>query len=94
MISKQRRSSKDKIHQAIGQRLRYGRRNLSHVKNIAEMSDLRSIERLVYKGLLLIHELYRQQSIMYKKYLAFKIELSVFDDPMCIQSFVEKQMHL
>lgn len=66
-ISKQRRPSKGKIRQAISQQLRYVRRNLSHIEKLAKSSDLRSLDRLAYKDLLVIQELYRQQSIMHRE---------------------------
>src|SRR5699024_9120667 len=66
-ISKQRRPNKGRIRRAIREQLGYVRRNLSHIEKLAETSDLRLLDRLAYKDLLVIQELYRQQSIMCKE---------------------------
>src|SRR5690625_676699 len=66
-ISKQRRPNKHTIRRAIRQQLGYVRRNLAHIETLVKQSDLRSLGRLAYKDLLVIQELYRQQSMMYQE---------------------------
>src|SRR5690625_1034471 len=66
-ISKQRLSNKHTIRRAIRQQLGYVRRNLAHIETFVKQSDLRSLGRLAYKDLLVIQELYRQQSMMYQE---------------------------
>jgi IS5 family transposase len=53
------------IRKAIRQQLGYVGRNLRHIGKLAEISDLGLLPRALYKKLLVINELYRQQRYMY-----------------------------
>lgn len=65
-IDKQKRPGIKKIKKAIGQQLRYVKRNLGHIKNLAEKVGLEKLTKQQYKNLLVIFEIYRQQNKMYK----------------------------
>lgn len=59
----EKKPNRKKVRKAIGKQLRYIRRNL---KKIREMSEfLESLSNGLYRDLLVIHELYRQQKEMY-----------------------------
>lgn len=62
---KRKRPRPADVRKAIRQQLGYVGRNLRHIDKLAEMSDLRLLPRALYKKLLVIHELYRQQRYMY-----------------------------
>jgi len=63
-LSKQRKPGKEKIDQAIKRQLGYVHRNLKHVMTLGE-SRLDTLSNQQYRDLLVIQELYRQQSIMF-----------------------------
>lgn len=65
-LSKQRKPSKEKIHKAIKQQLGYVHRNLKHIEKLG-INSLHSLSNKEYRDLLVIQELYRQQSIMFKE---------------------------
>lgn len=64
-IAKQRRASKKKIRKAVGQQLRFVKRDLQIIERLKEQMPLTSLNRQEYRQLLVIHELYRQQQDMY-----------------------------
>lgn len=67
-VAKQRRVKSNKRRKAIGQQLRFVKRDLQIVADLQERSGLELLNRSQYKQLLVIHELYRQQSDMYEKH--------------------------
>lgn len=64
-IAKQRRASKKKIRKAVGQQLRYIKRDLQVIERLKEETPLSSLSKQEYRQLLVINELYRQQQEMY-----------------------------
>src|SRR5690625_2478392 len=63
-LSKQRKPGKEKIQKAIKQQLGYVHRNLNHVMTLGEYR-LNTLSNQQYRDLLVIQELYRQQSMMF-----------------------------
>ncbi len=63
--SKNRRLSSKGIRKAIGKQLRYVGRDLRFVEQLAKHTELTALTRRQYRNLLVINELYRQQSEMY-----------------------------
>jgi len=63
-LSKQRQPGKEKIDQAIKQQLGYVHRNLKHVMKLGK-TNLNTLSSKQYRDLLVIQELYRQQSMMF-----------------------------
>jgi IS5 family transposase len=55
------------IRRAIGKQVCYLRRNLGHIKELSTKVPLSKLSRRQYKDLLVIHELYRQQDLMYRE---------------------------
>lgn len=66
-VAKQKKPGSKKIRKAIGQQLRYLRRNLGHINRMldAQPSMLWHLSRYDYKCLLVIQTLYQQQQQMY-----------------------------
>ncbi|UJF31652.1 IS5 family transposase [Paenibacillus hexagrammi] len=64
-VSKQRRVKPRTMRKAIGKQLRFVARNLRTVAALAETSHLSALPRSLYKKLLVIQELYRQQRQMF-----------------------------
>ena len=64
-IAKQRRPKARKIRKAVGQQLRFVKRNLGIIADLAEKTPLTRLTNQEYKQLLVIQELYRQQKEMY-----------------------------
>lgn len=65
-VAKQKKAGKRKIRKAVGQQLRYLRRNLGHIDRMIEDGGLYGLDRRLYRMLLVIRELYRQQLWMYE----------------------------
>ena len=63
-VAKQKRPGPRKLRKAIGQQLRFIKRNLKHIDKLKEQSGLNLLSRRQYKDLLVIQELYRQQQEM------------------------------
>lgn len=64
-IAKQRRVKPKMLRKAVGQQLRYLRRNLAHIDAlIAEGASLAQLDNPLYRKLLVISELFRQQQWM------------------------------
>jgi hypothetical protein len=57
-----------KIHKALGQQLRYLRRNLSTIEQMAFLGRLKCLGKRLYRLLLVVQELYRQQLWMYENH--------------------------
>lgn len=64
--SKSRKRSARQTRKVLGQQLRFLRRNLNTIEQLAEQTSLTLLDRRQYKNLLVIHELYRQQQWMYE----------------------------
>jgi IS5 family transposase len=65
-IVKKRKPRKKDIRKAIGKQLRYLKRNLKHIETLVKYSSLSLLSKDLYRKLLVIHEVYRQQLEMYK----------------------------
>ena len=65
-IAKQKKPGVKKIRKAIGQQLRYLKRNLGHIDHMIEEGLLVYLSKRLYRLLLVIKELYRQQLWMYE----------------------------
>ena len=65
-VAKQKKPGAKKIRKAIGQQLRYLKRNLGHIDRMAEEGLLVYLDKRLYRLLLVIKELYRQQQWMYE----------------------------
>ena len=63
--SKKRKRSSRQTRKALGQQLRFLKRNLDTIDRLAQQSPLTGLSRRQYKELLVIRELYRQQQWMY-----------------------------
>jgi len=63
--SKSRKRPARQTRKALGQQLRFVRRNLKTIGQLAEDVPLTLLSRYQYHNLLVIHELYRQQQWMY-----------------------------
>lgn len=66
-ISKNRRPNTRQIRKAIGKQLRYIRRDISIIENLAEISPLSLLSKKQYQNLLVAREIYRQQLKMYQE---------------------------
>lgn len=66
-IDKKKRLTFKEIRKGIGQQLRYIRRDLEIVKDMAERSFLDLLDKRQYRNLLVSGEIYRQQKEMYEK---------------------------
>jgi hypothetical protein len=67
-IAKQRKPNRKKIRKAMSQLLGYVRRNLAHIDTlIAAGAMLSELKKNLYRNLLLISEVYRQQQLMYEQ---------------------------
>lgn len=64
---KKRNLGGKELRKAIGKQLRYLRRDLGHIETLAERSTLEQLSRREYRDLLVIGEVYRQQSQMYEQ---------------------------
>ena len=65
-VAKQKKCSVKKIRKAIGQQLRYLKRNLEYIDRMAQEGLLVYLDKRLYRLLLVIKELYRQQLWMYE----------------------------
>ena len=65
-VAKQKKPGYKKIRKAIGQQLRYLKRNLGYIDRMAGAGSLKFLDRRLYRLLLVIKELYRQQYWMYE----------------------------
>jgi hypothetical protein len=66
-VAKQRHVKHRTLRKAVGQQLRFVARNLRIIMDYQQQSSLTLLSKQQYKQLLVIHELYRQQSDMYAK---------------------------
>jgi hypothetical protein len=65
-VAKQKKPGVKKIRKAIGQQLRYLKRNLGYIDRMAEEGLLMHLDKRLYRLVLVIKELYRQQLWMYE----------------------------
>jgi len=65
-VAKQKKPGSKKIRKAIGQQLRYLKRNFGYIDRMAEQGGLYCLDKRLYRLLLVIKELYRQQLWMYE----------------------------
>jgi len=65
-VAKQKKPGVKKIHKAIGRQLGYLKRNLGYIDRMAEKGLLFYLSKRLYRLLLVIKELYRQQLWMYE----------------------------
>jgi IS5 family transposase len=65
-VAKQKKPGYKKIRKAIGQQLRYLKRNLGNIDRMAGVGLLKFLDKRLYRLLLVIKELYRQQYWMYE----------------------------
>ncbi|MFC1637022.1 IS5 family transposase [Planctomycetota bacterium] len=65
-VAKQKKPGSNKIRKAIRKQLGYLSRNLKTIEAMAQEDMLRFLDKRLYRLLLVIQELYRQQSRMYK----------------------------
>lgn len=69
-VAKQKSPGRKKIRKAIGQQLRYIKRNLGHIDEmLGRGASLEELSGYELKCLQVIHELYRQQSLMFHQNL-------------------------
>jgi IS5 family transposase len=66
VIKKKHRKASE-TRKAIGQQLRYLKRDLKIIKDLVARNGLKGLRRQKRKNLMVIHELYRQQEIMYRE---------------------------
>ena len=66
VVAKQKKPGHKKIRKAIGQQLGYLKRNLGHIDRMVEEGLLIYLDKRLYRLLLVIRELYRQQLWMYE----------------------------
>jgi hypothetical protein len=67
-IAKQRKPNHKKIRKALRQQLGYVRRNLAHIATlIAAGAKLSELKKNLYRNLLVVSEVYRQQQLMYEQ---------------------------
>ena len=64
-VSKKRKPKGKMIRKGIKKQLQYLRRNLEHIKKLSTETSLQVLGNRLYKDLLVISELYRQQKEMY-----------------------------
>lgn len=64
--AKKKKPGARKIRKAVGKQLRYLRRNLGHIDRMVDEGGLYYVSRRLYRMLLVIGELYRQQLWMYE----------------------------
>jgi len=66
-VAKKRKPNAKTIRKGIGKQLRYLKRNLNYVKELSAKTSLGVLGKGLYKDLLVISELYRQQREMYER---------------------------
>lgn len=66
-VAKKRRRTKKEIRKGIGKQLRYIKRDLAHIEKLSKKSSLMLLKKRQYKNLLVTHEVYRQQELMYRQ---------------------------
>jgi hypothetical protein len=67
-VAKQKKPHPRQIRKGIGQQLRYLRRNLETIRCMTTAGMLKGLGKRLYRLLLVIHEVYRQQLWMYENH--------------------------
>ena len=65
-VAKKKKPSSTQIRRGIRKQVGYVRRNLGHIQTLAQTVSLSVLKRSLYRDLLVISELYRQQQVMYE----------------------------
>jgi len=65
-VARSKRPGRKKVRKAIGQQLRFLRRDLGHIDTLTGHVSLAILSHRQYRNLLVIHEVYRQQKAMYE----------------------------
>jgi len=65
-VAKQRNPRRKKLRQAVGKQLNFVKRNLGHIEKLVNQGGLEFLSKRQYRELLVIHEVYRQQRLMYE----------------------------
>lgn len=65
-VARSKRPGRKKVRKGIGQQLRFLRRDLGHIDTMAGHVPLSVLPARLYRDLLVIHEVYRQQKVMYE----------------------------
>lgn len=66
-VARRKRPGRKKVRKAIGQQLRFLRRDLGHIDTLTGHVPLTVLPARQYRTLLVIHEVYRQQKAMYER---------------------------
>jgi len=66
-IAKRKKPGFRLIRKGCGQQLRYLRRNFKHIEILSAEVSLNALSKRLYKDLLVIHEVFRQQQVMYEE---------------------------
>lgn len=64
-VAKSKGAKGRRIRRAVGEQLAFVRRNLKHIRSLAELVSLATLSCRQWRDLLVIQELYRQQQAMY-----------------------------
>ena len=65
-LAKRKKLKSKEIRKGIGKQLRYINRDLEYIEELSKKSTLTALNKQQYKNLLVIHEVYRQQELMYR----------------------------
>ena len=65
-VSKKRKKTRKELHKANGKQLRFLARNLRYIKDLTDIVSLCVLKPSLYRALLVISEVYRQQEEMYR----------------------------
>ena len=66
-VARTKRPGRKKVRKAIGQQLRFLQRDLEHIATLADQVSLTVLPARLYRTLLVISEVYRQQQAMYDR---------------------------
>ena len=66
-VARKKRPGRKKVRKAMGQQLRFLRRDLGHIETLANHVSLTILPPRLYRTLLVISEIYRQQQAMYDR---------------------------
>lgn len=66
-VSRNRKPRKNAIRKGIRQQLQYIRRDMHHIDGLAEKAGLTVLDRRMYRNLLVVREVYRQQQEMFSQ---------------------------
>ena len=66
-VSKKRKPTKNRVRKGIRKQLQYINRNLRYIRELREETPLTNLDKSLYRDLLVISEVYRQQKQMYEE---------------------------